>query len=473
MRHLRSLVTERLLTKGNVMKKTQDTVQKSLDKILPHNSEAEEAMIGSLFIDNEAILKVVDYVSSDDFYSPANAAVYQSISNLFQQKSPIDLVTVSEELERQGLLETIGGALYLSRLVNSVPTASHVLQYATIVKEKKTLRDLIVVAQDISALGYAESEKIDVILDHAEQSLLGIGHKSLKQNFVALRSMLTDTFDRIDHLHRNRGQLRGVPTGFHELDFLLGGLQKSDLVILAARPSMGKTSFALNLALNAATKHKIGVAIFSLEMSRDQLADRLLSSTSGVDAWKLRTGNLYEDDFAKIGEAMAVLDEAPVYIDDSANITVMEMRAKARRLKSEHGLGLIVIDYLQLMGGNSENRVQEISEISRSLKGLARELDVPVIALSQLNRALEMRPDKRPQLSDLRESGSIEQDADVVVFIYREEYYDKDTDRKNIAEILVRKHRNGPIGSVDLFFIGGQMKFVDLEKKRVESNSVF
>ncbi|MFA7309085.1 MAG: replicative DNA helicase [Patescibacteria group bacterium] len=455
------------------MKKTQDTVQKSLDKILPHNSEAEEAMIGSLFIDNEAILKVVDYVSSDDFYSPANAAVYQSISNLFQQKSPIDLVTVSEELERQGLLETIGGALYLSRLVNSVPTASHVLQYATIVKEKKTLRDLIVVAQDISALGYAESEKIDVILDHAEQSLLGIGHKSLKQNFVALRSMLTDTFDRIDHLHRNRGQLRGVPTGFHELDFLLGGLQKSDLVILAARPSMGKTSFALNLALNAATKHKIGVAIFSLEMSRDQLADRLLSSTSGVDAWKLRTGNLYEDDFAKIGEAMAVLDEAPVYIDDSANITVMEMRAKARRLKSEHGLGLIVIDYLQLMGGNSENRVQEISEISRSLKGLARELDVPVIALSQLNRALEMRPDKRPQLSDLRESGSIEQDADVVVFIYREEYYDKDTDRKNIAEILVRKHRNGPIGSVDLFFIGGQMKFVDLEKKRVESNSVF
>jgi len=280
--------------------------------------------------------------------------------------------------------------------------------------------------------------------------------------------MLSETFERIDYLHKNKGELRGVPTGFDDLDFILGGLQKSDLVILAARPSMGKTSLALNIALNAATNknRKAVVGVFSLEMSKDQLVDRLISSTARVDAWKLRTGNLSEDDFPKIGEAMSLLDETPIFIDDTPGISVMEMRAKSRRLKAEQGLDLIIVDYLQLMGGNnSDNRVQEISEISRSLKGLARELDVPVIALSQLNRALESRPDKKPLLSDLRESGSIEQDADVVVFVYREDYYNRDTDRKNIADILIRKHRNGPTGEIELFFIGEQMLFVNLEKK--------
>lgn len=450
-------------------KEVKKSIQKSLDKVLPHNLEAEEALLGSLFIDRDGITKIVDYIVADDFYSPANAILYSVLISLFTKKAPIDLITVSNELEAKNQIDDVGGLSYLSRVVNSVPTASHLVQYATIVKDKKTLRDLIMVANKISSLGYNEDEAVDVALDQAEQAIFQISHKSLKQQFIPIRSMLSDTFERIDTLHRNKGQLRGVPTGYTDIDFMLGGLQKSDLIILAARPSMGKTAFALNIAMNAALQQKIPVGIFSLEMSRDQLADRLLSATSGVDAWKLRTGNLYEQDFQRLGEAMALLDEAPIFIDDSANISVMEMRAKARRLKTEHGLGLILIDYLQLMGGSAENRVQEISEISRSLKGLARELDIPVVALSQLSRAVEARPDKRPMLSDLRESGSIEQDADVVMFIYRDEYYDRDTDRKNIAEILVRKHRNGPVGSVDLFFIGEQMKFVDIDTRHVNN----
>lgn len=442
--------------------------QKSMDKILPHNLEAEEALLGSIFINTDGLYKIMDVTMAEDFYSPANKEIYDAVLTLFGEKSPIDLVTVTEILERRGVLDSVGGATYLSRIVNSVPTASHIVQYANIVKEKKILRDLITTAHEISAMGYQEDEKIDITLDSAEQLLFKVAQKTLKQGFTPLRNMLAETFERIDYLHKNKGELRGVPTDFDDLDFILGGLQKSDLVILAARPSMGKTSFALNIALNAAVNVNIPVAIFSLEMSKDQLVDRLISSAAHVDAWKLRTGNLAEDDFPKIGEAMDILDRAPIFIDDSPNLSVMEMRAKARRLKTENGLGLIIVDYLQLMGGgNIENRVQEISEISRSLKGLARELDVPVMALSQLNRALEARPDKRPLLSDLRESGSIEQDADVVMFVYREEYYNKDTDRKNIADILVRKHRNGPTGEVSLYFISEQMRFANLEKKHL------
>ncbi len=455
------------------MPRREETRKPDLSKMLPHNLEAEEALLGAIFIDFDGLLKVVDVVTAADFYNPANGAIFEVMIDLFSKKSPIDLVTVADGLEKRDELEKIGGATYLSKIVNAVPTASHITQYANIVHEKKVLRDLIIVANDISALGYKEDDKIEITLDKAEQALFGISQKSLKQQFISIKSMLNETFERIDHLHKNKGELRGVPTGFADLDFLLGGLQKSDLVILAARPSMGKTSLALNIALNAAIKYKIPVGIFSLEMSKDQLVDRLLSSTAGVDAWKIRTGNLYEEDFAKIGEAMSVLSEAPIFIDDSANTSIMEMRAKARRLKAEHGLGLIVLDYLQLMGGGgyTDNRVQEISEISRSLKGLAREMNVPILALSQLSRAVEARPDKRPLLSDLRESGSIEQDADVVMFIYREDYYNRDAENKNIADILIRKHRNGPTGSVSFYFVADQMKFVDLEKKQAGVDS--
>lgn len=439
----------------------------SLDKILPHNTDAEEAVIGSIFINNEGLYKIIDVVSPEDFYSIANRDIYDAILTLFNEKSPIDLVTVTEILERREQLDTIGGVTYLSRVVNAVPTASHIVQYASIVREKKILRDLIVTASDISALGYNEDEKIDHVLDRAEQLLFGISQKSLRKTFTSLQSMLSETFERINEIHENKGQLRGVPTGFDDLDDILGGLQKSDLVILAARPSMGKTSLALNMALNTSLKNKTSVGIFSLEMSKDQLVDRLISSAAKVDAWKLRTGNLAEDDFPRIGEAMSLLNDAKIYIDDTPGLTVMEMRAKSRRLKSEQGLDLIIVDYLQLMGGGAENRVQEISEISRSLKGLARELNVPVVALSQLSRAVESRPDKKPLLSDLRESGSIEQDADVVMFVYREDYYDRDTARKNIADILIRKHRNGPVGEVSLYFVSDQMRFANLDKKHL------
>lgn len=437
-----------------------------LDKVLPHNTEAEEALIGSVFINNEGLYKIVDSISPEDFYNPANKEIYDAILTLFNSRSPIDLVTITETLESSGMLEKVGGATYLTRIINSVPTASHIVQYASIVREKKILRDLIIAGSDITALGYQEDEKIDLVLDQAEQKLFGISQKSLRQGFVQLKNMLAETFERIDHLHKNKGELRGITTGFDDLDFILGGLQKSDLFILAARPSMGKTSLALNMALNSARNSGSRVGIFSLEMSKDQLVDRLISSAARVDAWKLRTGNLSEDDFPKIGEAMSILNDISIFIDDTPGITVMEMRAKARRLKAEGGLDLVIVDYLQLMGGSSENRVQEISEISRSLKGLARELDVPVIALSQLSRAVESRPDRRPLLSDLRESGSIEQDADVVVFVYRDDYYNKESDKKNIAEILVRKHRNGPTGEIDLYFIGEQMRFESLEVKR-------
>ncbi|MDD5731538.1 MAG: replicative DNA helicase [Patescibacteria group bacterium] len=446
-------------------------VQKSMDKVLPHNLEAEEALLGSVFINTEGLYKIMDVTNPEDFYSPANKEIYDAVLTLFAEKSPIDLVTITEILERRGVLDSVGGATYLSRIVNSVPTASHIVQYANIVKEKKILRDLITTAHEISAMGYQEDEKIDITLDSAEQLLFKVAQKTMKQGFIPLKNMLAETFERIDYLHKNKGELRGVATGFDDLDFILGGLQKSDLVILAARPSMGKTSLALNVALNAAVNVNIPVAIFSLEMSKDQLVDRLISSAARVNAWKLRTGELAEDDFPKIGEAMDILNRAPIFIDDSANISIMEMRAKARRLKSESGLGLIIVDYLQLMGGggNIENRVQEVSEISRSLKGLARELDVPVLALSQLSRAVEARPDKRPLLSDLRESGSIEQDADVVMFVYREYCYNKDTDKPNIAEILVRKHRNGPTGDLSLYFVSEQMRFANLDKKHSES----
>jgi replicative DNA helicase len=360
----------------------------------------------------------------------------------------------------------------LAGLVNSVPSAAHVIHYASIVKRKGTLRRLITVAGEITNLSYGEDGDIESILDRAEQKLFAVSQKYLKQNFVPLTDILHETFERLEHLHKNKGMLRGIPTGYIDLDKKLGGLQKSDLVILAARPSMGKTSLALDFARNVAVNHKIGVGLFSLEMSKDQLVDRLLSSESNVNLWKLRTGQLSDDgdnsDFQRIGEAMGRLAEAPIFVDDTAGASVMEIRTKARRLQTDNNIGLIIIDYLQLMQGSassSENRVQEVSEISRSLKSLARELNVPVLALSQLNRAVENRPDKKPMLADLRESGSIEQDADVVMFISRQDMYKtNDADKTNIAEITIAKHRNGPTGSVELFFDAEKTSFRNLDR---------
>ncbi|MCC7288877.1 replicative DNA helicase [bacterium] len=436
-------------------------------KVPPQNIAAESSLIGALLLDKEAIIKIADIVAADDFYVDKNRVIFEAILTLYEKREPIDLVTLSNRLEQVGELDKIGGAAYLTDLVNSVPSAAHVAEYARIVAQKATMRRLISAANSIGSLAYDEEKPLDNLLDSAEQTLFEVSQKHLKQNFTPIKEVLTESFDRLDSLHKDKKKVRGVPTGFRNLDNLLAGLQKSDLIILAARPSMGKTSLALNIAQNVAVKEGIPVGIFSLEMSKEQLIDRLLAGEAGIDSWKLRTGNLEDRDFDKLNRAMGVLSEAPIYIDDSAVTNVMEMRTKARRLQSEHDLGLVVIDYLQLMSGRaggSDNRVQEISEISRGLKGLARELNVPVIALSQLSRNVENRSPQIPQLADLRESGSIEQDADVVMFIYREDYYNKETDRVGIADVLIKKHRNGPVGEVEMSFNAEQMLFKSMER---------
>lgn len=449
------------------MDKAGDTLrQETTGKLPPQNLEAEASLLGSLLVDNEAIIKVADIVAPDDFYVARNALIFTAMIDLYESRQPIDLLTLANKLEGVGEIKNIGGSAYLTELVESVPTAAHVAHYAGIVAHKATLRRLIAAATKITGLGYDENSPLDGLLDAAEQTLFEVSQKNLKQNFIPISSILIESFDRLDELHKDNKKLRGVPTGFKALDRTLAGLQKSDLIILAARPSMGKTTLALNIAQHVAVKEGIPVGIFSLEMSKEQLIDRLLAGQSGVDSWKLRNGALEDSDFPKINNAMAVLSDAPIYIDDSAMTNVMEMRTKARRLQSEHDLGLIVIDYLQLMSGResrSDNRVQEVSEISRSLKGLARELNVPVLALSQLSRSVESRSPQIPQLSDLRESGSIEQDADVVMFIYREDYYNQETERQHIADILVRKHRNGPVGQAELYFHPELLTFSNMD----------
>ena len=431
-------------------------------KLPPQSLEAEQSVLGALMINQDAIAKVADSLHAEDFYRQDHVQIYQAMITLYEKRMPIDVVTLTDQLERSNQLDGVGGASAIASLANAVPSSVHIVSYAQIVREKATMRRLISAATRITELGFQEESGVDELLDQAEQTLFAVSQKFTSQEFVPIRSVLTESFERIDDLHRHRGKLRGVSTGITPLDNLLAGFQPSDLIVLAARPSMGKTALALNFAQHAA-QQGVPVGIFSLEQSKEQLVDRLLSAQSGIDAWKLRTGNLSEDDFPRLGEAMGVLAEAPLFIDDTPNLTVLDVRTKARRLQSESGLGLIVVDYLQLMSGRSTrgdpNRVQEISEISRGLKGLARELNIPVLALSQLSRAVEQRPNHTPQLSDLRESGSIEQDADVVMFIYREDYYDSDTERKGIADLLVRKHRNGPIGEVELFFVASQTKF--------------
>ena len=433
----------------------------------PQNPEAEASLIGSLLIDKDAIIKIADIVSAEDFYVTKNGQIFEAILGLFERREPVDVVTLSDALEKNKQLENVGGASYLTSLINTVPSSAHVAQYAHIVADKATLRRLISAAGTINSMAYKDDGALDSVLDEAEQTLFSVSQKHLKQNFTPISEILSESFERLDGLHKDKNTLRGVPTGYRALDNLLAGLQNSDLIILAARPSMGKTSLALNIAQHVATKEGIPVGVFSLEMSKEQLIDRMLASEAGIDSWKLRTGNLEDTDFEKINKAMGTLSEAPIFIDDSAMANVMEMRTKARRLQSENDLGLVVIDYLQLMSGrnnNSDNRVNEISEISRGLKGLARELNVPVIALSQLSRSVEMRSPKIPQLSDLRESGSIEQDADVVMFIYREDYYEKESERKNMADIFIKKHRNGPTGDIELFFQPEQMLFRSVDK---------
>lgn len=437
-------------------------------KLPPQNLEAEASLIGSILVDKEAIIKVADIVTPDDFYAARNGIIYAAILDLYEARQPVDLLTLSNRLEEVKELEKIGGSSYLTELVNTVPTAAHVVYYAGIVTHKATLRRLISAASTIAGLGHDENAPLDRLLDKAEQTLFDVSQQNLKQNFVSIGSVLAESFDRLDDLHKDKNKLRGVPTGFKAIDNVLAGMQRSDLIILAARPSMGKTSLALNIAHHVAVKEGIPVGVFSLEMSKEQLIDRLLATESGIDSWKLRTGTLEDNDFPKINHAMAVLSEAPFYIDDSPMTNVMEMRTKARRLQSEHDLGLIVIDYLQLMSGRTttDNRVQEVSEISRGLKALARELNVPVIALSQLSRTVETRNPQVPQLSDLRESGSIEQDADVVMFIYREEYYNRETERTGIADVLIKKHRNGPTKDIELYWHPEQLQFRNLEKSR-------
>lgn len=441
-------------------------------RLPPQSVEAEQSVLGALLLDENAVIKIADLLSPEDFYREDHKLIYEAILALFEKRRPCDVLTLTEELESRKQLKQAGGAGAIANLTASVPTAANVYHYAQIVHEKGLLRRLISTATAVQELGYQEDRPVDELVDEAERLMFAVSETSVKQKFEPIKDILTRSFERIEELHENRGKTRGVPTGFRDLDNLLSGLQQSDLLILAARPSMGKTSLVLNIAQYAAIHHNVPVGFFSLEQSKDQLIDRLVSGEAGVDSWKLRTGNLGTEDFERLNYSMGVLNDAPIFLDDSPNMTVMEVRTKARRLQAEHGLGLIIIDYLQLMQGRQTkdaNRVQEISDISRGLKGIARELNVPVIALSQLSRAVESRPDKRPVLSDLRESGSIEQDADVVMFIYREEYYNPETDQKNIAKILIRKHRNGPIGEVDLFFIPEQTKFRTLDRKHVSS----
>ncbi len=442
-----------------------------INRIPPQDVQAEQAVLGSLLLDKDAIIKIADTIVPEDFYEDKHAVIFRTILDLYEKRSAIDLLTISSRLREGDSLDKIGGASYLATLVNIVPSSAHVLHYAQIVRKKGTLRRLIGQANDIISLSYNENMDLESMLDKAEQKLFSVSQQYLKQNFVPLSDILHETFDRIDELHREKGKLRGVATGFNDLDNKLGGLQKSDLIILAARPSMGKTSLALDMVRNVAMSQKKAVGFFSLEMSKDQLVDRLLSAEADVDLWKMRTGKLNDlgpdNDFERIGHALGRLSEAKIFIDDSGSVNIMELRTKARRLQAEHNLDLIVVDYLQLMQGRStENRVQEVSEISRSLKILAKELNVPVLALSQLSRAVEQRGgDKKPQLSDLRESGSIEQDADVVMFIYRDEMYTgKESKKPHVAEILIRKHRNGPTGEVELFFDGEKTSFKNLAK---------
>lgn len=447
-------------------------VNTAMSQQAPHNVEAEASLLGAILIDGDAIVKIADHITPNDFYDPRHKHIYEAVTRLYERREAIDVLTLADQLRGAGVLDIIGGAAYLTELTNFVPTASHVEQYAEIVAQKALRRRLITASRDMVELGHDESKSLRELIEDAESRLFEVSQKHVKQSVVSIENILADSFERLDDLHKDKKKIRGIPTGYRDLDNLLAGLQRSDLFILAARPAMGKTAFVLNLAHNVAVQAKEPVLIFSLEMSKEQLVDRLLSMESGVDAWALRTGNLTDSDFEKLSHAMGTLSEAPIYIDDTPGITVSDLRTRARREAHIRTPGLIVVDYLQLMSGggryNEGNRVQEISEISRGLKGIARELNVPLIALSQLSRSVESRSPQIPQLADLRESGSIEQDADIVAFLYREDYYNPETDRKNIMDVLIRKHRNGPVDNIELYFDRDKQLVRSLETRHAE-----
>ncbi len=435
----------------------------------PQSLDVEASLLGSLLIDTDSFIKIADRLQAEDFFDERHRMIYIAMRSLHDKRSPIDILTLSEQLKNAGRLDMIGGASFLTELTNTVPTAAHLEQYAEIVAEKAIRRRLIMASEDIASVSLDENKSLQELIEEAETRLFDVSQKHVKQDITSLESILGDSFDRLDDLHRNKGGIRGIPTGLADIDKQLAGLQRSDLVIVAARPSMGKTTLMLNMALNIATKAKQGAVLyFSLEMSKEQLVDRLLAAEAGVDAWKLRTGEgLNDNDFERLSAAMGELAEAPIFIDDTSGITVSDLRTKARRLHHQHPLAAIMVDYLQLMTGGSRfasqaNRVQEISEISRSLKILARELNVPIVAASQLSRSVESRNPPIPQLADLRESGAIEQDADIVTFIYRPYYYDESAD-PNVTEIHIKKHRNGPTGKLSLFFDSQKQQFRDLD----------
>jgi replicative DNA helicase len=430
----------------------------------PHDIGAEKSVLGALLIDKDAVVKVVEFLKPKHFYLDAHAKIFQAILSLFEKREPADLITVPSELKKMKALDNVGGVTYLTELVNTVPTAANVEHYAHLIQDDYIKRALLSVSGDIGSLVFDESD-VDTLLDKSEQMLFSISQDKSHQDFVPIKDTLEVTFERLDELSKTKGALRGVSTGLKSVDKMLSGLQDEQLIILAARPSVGKSSMAVNIAQHAATKHNIGVAMFSLEMGKESIVDRMISSEGDIDNWRITTGNLEEEDFEKYSEAAGELAEAPIFIDDTPGISVLEMRTKSRRLQLEHDIGLIIVDYMQLIKApQAESRVQEVSKISQALKNLARELKVPVLSLSQLSRAIEQRGgDKRPQLSDLRDSGSIEQDADVVMFLYRPD----DEDRENL-QLIVAKHRNGPTGEVPLYFKADRTRFYEADSRELE-----
>ena len=433
----------------------------------PHDDAAELAVLGAMFLDREAASLALEMLTGEDFYRPDHRQVFEAAEELYHSGVPIDMITVKNKLEEKQVFEQIGGLPFLANISTSVGSSANMRHYAAIVEEKSVLRRLIRTANNISQMSYEGKTDVNAIMDTAEKGIFDIMQNRHSDQFHHIRDIAVDSIEKIEDIYRSKGKLTGVPTGFVDFDQKTAGLQKSDLILLAARPSMGTTAFALNIIQNAAIRSNVPTAVFSLEMSREQLVNRMLCSEAMLDAQRLRTGELTDSDWADLIQAMGPLSQAPIYIDDTPGVTPMEVRSKCRRLKVEKGLGLIVIDYLQLMSGNSRNdsRQQEISEISRALKAIAREMEAPVIALSQLSRACEQRADHRPMLSDLRESGAIEQDADVVAFLYRDEYYFPDTEKKNQAELIIAKQRNGPTGTVDLTWMGQYTKFGNFLKK--------
>lgn len=431
-------------------------------RVPPHNEDAERSLLGSILLDRDAIVQIAELTRPDHFYFQKHQAIYEAMLQLYEERSAIDVVTVTNQLKKQKQLKIVGGTAYVAGLSTTVPTAAHVVEYAKIIKNLFVKRTLISLSAEMNELAFDESKEVPDILDRAEQEIFALSHSHANKGFIVLREALASSFERLDELQRNSGELRGVPTGYADLDRITAGFQQSNLIILAARPGTGKTALSLNIAMHASVFHKKKVAFFSLEMSKEELVDRLLVSQADIDAWKLKTGRLNDQDFLKISDAMGVLAEAPIFIDDTPGMSILEMRTKARRLASDQGLDMIVVDYLQLAQGRTkDNRVQEVAEISQGLKNLARELKVPVLSLAQLSRAVESRGEKIPQLSDLRESGSIEQDADMVMFLYR-----KDDDIRESVSLKIAKHRNGGLADIDLFFKGDRLRFFGMESMR-------